>query len=122
MQVQLGNRLLPAFDTPSDIPSNTVSLGTGQHRGTTITVAEAGSLQLEFRDLSRVSGDPKFKEACDATLDQILSISKGGLVSQMLNVNSGQFSRGMYTVGAGTDSYYEYLLKQWLQSGKTETK
>lgn len=84
-------------------------------------MAEAGSLQLEFRDLSRASGDPDFQAACDAAMDQILSQSNG-MVPKQLSTNSGRFSRGMYSVGAGTDSYYEYQLKQWLQSGKTETK
>ncbi|KAG8545997.1 hypothetical protein GDO81_019934 [Engystomops pustulosus] len=35
--------------------------------------------------------------------------------------NSGQFSHlGVFTLGARADSYYEYLLKQWIQSGKKE--
>lgn len=44
-----------------------------------------------------------------------------GLVPMFINTNSGQFShKGVFTLGARADSYYEYLLKQWIQGGKTE--
>lgn len=44
-----------------------------------------------------------------------------GLVPMFINTNSGQFThKGVFTLGARADSYYEYLLKQWLQGGKTE--
>jgi hypothetical protein len=38
-----------------------------------------------------------------------------------INPRSGEFrSGGMLTLGARVDSYYEYLLKQWIQTGKTD--
>lgn len=40
----------------------------------------------------------------------------------MINPSTGRFQSTPYSVGAGIDSYYEYLLKQWIQSGKTENK
>lgn len=44
---------------------------------------------------------------------------KDGLVPIFINANSGQFrSYATITLGARGDSYYEYLLKQWLQTGK----
>lgn len=46
-----------------------------------------------------------------------------GLVPMFINTNSGQFThQGIYTLGARADSYYEYLLKQWIQGGKKETQ
>ncbi len=84
-------------------------------------MAEAGTLQLEFRDLSRASGNPAYQQACDKTFDKILSQSEG-IVRQNLNTATGSFGGSVYTVGAGTDSYYEYQLKQWIQSGRTEAK
>lgn len=119
--MKLGTRLLPAFDTPSGIPSNTVSLSRGGHPGRSISTAEAGTLQLEFRDLSRASGNHTFQEKCDRTLDKMLSQTKG-IVRQSLSCNSGQYSGNVYSAGAGIDSYYEYLIKQWIQSGRTENK
>jgi len=87
-----------------------------------ITVAEAGTLQLEFRDLYRATGNLTFKKACDNAMDKILSASAGHMVPMTIDVQSGQFRGGVFSAGAGIDSYYEYLLKQWLQSGKRENK
>lgn len=44
-----------------------------------------------------------------------------GLVPMFINTDSGRFSQqGAYTLGARADSYYEYLLKQWIQGGRKE--
>ena len=43
-----------------------------------------------------------------------------GLVPMFINANNGKFrSASTITLGARGDSYYEYLLKGWLQTGKT---
>jgi len=42
-----------------------------------------------------------------------------GLVPNYINANTGRFRRSEVSVGASGDSYYEYLLKQWIQTGKT---
>lgn len=45
---------------------------------------------------------------------------RAGLVPIFVNADTGQFRSGStITLGARGDSYYEYLLKQWLQSGKS---
>jgi len=42
-----------------------------------------------------------------------------GLVPIFINANSGKFRKSStITFGARGDSYYEYLLKQWIQTGK----
>ena len=52
-----------------------------------------------------------------------LAGKKDGLVPMFINTNTGHFShKGVFTLGARTDSYYEYLLKQWIQGGKTEDR
>ncbi|EFB23722.1 hypothetical protein PANDA_020274, partial [Ailuropoda melanoleuca] len=60
-----GNRLMPAFQTPSKIPYSDVNIGTGAAhppRWTSdSTVAEVTSIQLEFRELSRLTGSKKFQ-------------------------------------------------------------
>lgn len=64
-QEDFGNRLMPAFRTPSKIPYSDVNIGTGvahPPRWTSdSTVAEVTSIQLEFRELSRLTGDKKFQ-------------------------------------------------------------
>ena len=43
-----------------------------------------------------------------------------GMVPIFINANTGKFRKGAtITLGARGDSYYEYLLKQWIQTGKT---
>lgn len=44
------------------------------------------------------------------------------LVPLYINAQTGRLRSGVLTFGARADSYYEYLLKQWLQSGKKENK
>lgn len=68
---------------------------------------------------------PSFQDAVNEVTKQVheLSGKQDGLVPMFINTNSGQFThKGVYTLGARADSYYEYLLKQWIQGGKTEDK
>ena len=44
------------------------------------------------------------------------------LVPLFINAETGQLRPGTLTMGARSDTYYEYLLKQWIQSGKNEKK
>lgn len=43
----------------------------------------------------------------------------GGLVPITINFYTKQFALGPISVGGQGDSYYEYLLKQWIQTGRT---
>ena len=52
----------------------------------------------------------------------VLQSRVSGLVPQFVNPKTGDLKHGILTLGARADSYYEYLLKQWLQSGRTEEK
>ncbi|KAL1253197.1 hypothetical protein QQF64_017890 [Cirrhinus molitorella] len=125
----IGFRLMPAFKTPSKIPYSDVNIGKGTAhppRWTTdSTVAEVTSIQLEFRELSRLTQDPQYQSAVEEVTRQVhrLEGKRDGLVPMFINTNSGKFTRrGAFTLGARADSYYEYLLKQWLQGGKKETE
>ncbi|KAM3825611.1 endoplasmic reticulum mannosyl-oligosaccharide 1,2-alpha-mannosidase isoform 2-T2 [Vipera latastei] len=125
----IGSRLMPAFHTPSKIPFSDVNIGKGTAhppRWTSdSTVAEVTSIQLEFRELSRLTGEEKFKNAVDRVMRHVHSLpgKNDGLVPMFINTNSGQFTHlGVYTLGARADSYYEYLLKQWIQGGKKENE
>ncbi|XP_063373659.1 endoplasmic reticulum mannosyl-oligosaccharide 1,2-alpha-mannosidase [Cydia amplana] len=121
----LGDRLMAAFNSPSGIPYSDVNLGTRtahapewSHYSTT---AEVTTVQLEFRELSRASNNPAFEDAAGAVSEKIHQLpKKHGLVPIFINPNTGQFlPHATITLGARGDSYYEYLLKQWLHTGKT---
>lgn len=59
----------------------------------------------------------------DAALLKVQSERKvDNLVPQFVNPLTGKLKPGTLTLGARADSYYEYLLKLWLQSGKHEEK
>eukprot|EP00118_Oscarella_pearsei_P028265 m.1786 g.1786 ORF g.1786 m.1786 type:complete len:620 (+) comp7842_c0_seq1:46-1905(+) len=126
--VDLGDRLLGAFTSPSGIPYSDVNLkdrqGHAPQWGPDSSVSEVTTIQLEFRELSRMTNDPKYQRAADHVLQLIQSLHRPhNLVPIFVNANSGQFRAGStITFGARGDSYYEYLLKQWIQSGKKETK
>lgn len=127
--VDLGDRLMPAFKTPSNIPYSDVNLGTGVAHPpvwtSDSTVAEVTSIQLEFRELSRLTGNSKYREAAEKVTRHVhgLAGKKDGLVPMFINTHSGLFTHlGVFTLGARADSYYEYLLKQWLQGGQKETQ
>jgi hypothetical protein len=60
-----GDRLLPAFRSPTGLPYYYVNLKTGATRGNVVCVAEAGSYLLEFGILSYYTGNPVYiKEHC----------------------------------------------------------
>lgn len=40
---------------------------------------------------------------------------KDGLVPMWINAKTGNFRPSTLTVGARADSYYEYLIKSWIQ-------
>ncbi|KAF3851658.1 hypothetical protein F7725_013430 [Dissostichus mawsoni] len=112
----IGSRLMPAFNTPSKIPYSDVNIGKGTAhppRWTSdSTVAEVTSIQLEFRELSRLTQDPQYQDAVAEVMKQVHKLD-GKL--------DGLFThQGIFTLGARADSYYEYLLKQWIQGGKKE--
>ena len=62
--LDLGGRLLGAFDTPTGVPYSDVNLKKRSAHapkwGPDSSSAEVTTIQLEFRDLTYVSGDPKY--------------------------------------------------------------
>ncbi|XP_063632845.1 endoplasmic reticulum mannosyl-oligosaccharide 1,2-alpha-mannosidase [Cydia splendana] len=121
----LGDRLMAAFNSPSGIPYSDVNLGTRTAHAPEwsrySTTAEVTTVQLEFRELSRASNNPAFEDAAAAVSEKIHQLpKKHGLVPIFINPHTGQFlPHATITLGARGDSYYEYLLKQWLHTGKT---
>ena len=46
----------------------------------------------------------------------------GGLYATTFNLETGRPVSNTYSVGAMADSAYEYFLKEWLLTGKTEQR
>jgi mannosidase alpha-like ER degradation enhancer 2 len=56
----LGNRLLPAFDSPTGMPYRFVNLKTGKVRDAESNPAETGTLLIEFGTLAKLTNRPVF--------------------------------------------------------------
>jgi len=65
----LGDRLLGSFTSPSGIPYSDVNLqsskGHAPKWSPDSSTSEVTTIQLEFRDLSRITGDPKYETAVE---------------------------------------------------------
>ena len=111
----LGNRLLPAFDSPTGMPYRFVNLKTGKVRDAESNPAETGTLLIEFGTLSKLSGKPVFfDKAKRALVETYKRRSAIGLVGEKINVETGKWISTDSHISGAIDSYYEYLLKCWL--------
>ena len=108
----LGNRLLPAFNSPTAMPYMYVNLRTGKTRGEVSNPAEIGTLLLEFGTLSKLTGKPIYYDKAKHALVELYNRrSKIGLVGSAINVETGAWTDTTSHISGGIDSYYEYLLK-----------
>ena len=111
----LGNRLLPVFNSPTGLPYRYVNLRTGKVRGEVTNPAETGTLLIEFGTLSKLTRKPVFYEkAKRALVETYLRRSPIGLIGTRVNVETGKWTNTDSHISAEIDSYYEYLLKCWL--------
>src|SRR5947208_6315503 len=114
----LGNRLLPVFDSPTGLPYVYVNLKTGQVRDTKTNPAETGTLLLEFGTLSKLTGKSIYYEkAKRALMETFKRRSAIGLVGSTIDVETGAWVDADSHISGGIDSYYEYLWKCWLLFG-----
>ena len=119
----LGNRLLPVFNSPTGLPYVFVNLRTGQTRGAVTNPAETGTLLLEFGTLSKLTSRPVFFEkAKRALVETFKRRSPLGLVGQSINVETGAWTNTDSHISGGIDSYYEYLWKCWLLFGDKDCR
>jgi Glycosyl hydrolase family 47 len=119
----LGNRLLPVFNSPTGLPYVYVNLRTGQTRDATTNPAETGTLLLEFGTLSKLTGKPVFYEkAKRALVETFKRRSPLGLVGEGINVETGAWTNTDSHISGGIDSYYEYLWKCWLLFGDKDCR
>lgn len=122
----LGNRLLGAFESSSGLPYASVNLHSGQgikshaDSGASST-AEVATLQLEFKYLSKLTGEPLYWEKVEKVMSVLdKNHAKEGLVPIFVNPDTGKFQSQNIRLGSRGDSYYEYLIKQYLQTNDQE--
>ncbi|KAJ5918618.1 Mannosyl-oligosaccharide 1-2-alpha-mannosidase [Penicillium verhagenii] len=125
--VDLADRLLSAYDTRTGIPYASVNIGTRQglpsHTdGGASSTAEAGTLQLEMKYLAQLTG----REVYWRKAEHIMKVlddhrMQDGLLPIFVNPQTGSFPYQEIRLGSRGDSYYEYLVKQYLQTYGEET-
>lgn len=121
MAVELGDMLYAAFDTPNRMPVNwwrwqeSVENQT-QFASASTSIAELGSLTLEFTRLSQLTQDPKFFDAVQRVSNELEKAQDSTklpgmwpLINDAAELSFAVDSR--FSLGALSDSAYEYLPK-----------
>lgn len=124
--IDLADRLLPVFNTPSGLPFPLANLA--KRKGIAdpdlpgvVGTAEVGTLQLEFRYLSHLTDNPDYWVKVENIMKIIgAGLQPSGLASIYMNQQTGEFIPSDIRLGSRGDSYYEYLLKQYIQTNYTE--
>jgi len=96
------------------MPYGTVNLmyGVPENETPITCTAGVGTFILEFFTLSILTGDPIFQEkALRAIMALQDARSKINLLGNHINVQDGKWTATEFGIGAGIDSYLEYLVK-----------
>lgn len=128
---ELGDLLYASFDTPHRVPgtwwsprkalAGEVQLTTGDDN----ILANAASLTMEFTRLSQLTGDMRYFSAVqnitDGLAEQQNKTKRPGMWPQRFDPMKFDFTVGeRYSLGAESDSAYEYLLKMILLLGNND--
>ncbi|KAH8110099.1 seven-hairpin glycosidase [Phellopilus nigrolimitatus] len=124
---ELAQKLLPVFNTATGMPAFAINPDSGEidlgPRQQNAVLAEIASCQMEYKYLAHLTKTANYFTLSDKTMDWF---ERNQLDNNMWyitwNVTTGEVADNHLTIGALADSAYEYLLKQYLMSGRTETR
>lgn len=129
--VDLATRLKPAFESNRlGLPEREVDFMTGEvysdvDNNNLISLAELATVQLEFKFLAHATGDPQWWTIAERPIDVVRKASftsnSDGLMPIFFNPEQGMPQMSEIRLGSRGDSYYEYLIKQFVQTNRTET-
>jgi mannosidase alpha-like ER degradation enhancer 2 len=132
MAEKVARKLLPAFDTKTGMPYGTGEIknisiklslnfkiisvnlkhGVPQDETSVTCTAGIGTFVIEFGTLSRLTGDPVYEEVAINALHSLFNHRSAiGLLGNHIDVQTGVWTAQDAGIGAGVDSYYEYLVK-----------
>ncbi|KAJ8095049.1 mannosyl-oligosaccharide alpha-1,2-mannosidase [Marasmius tenuissimus] len=143
--LDLASRMFPVFppvppntakpgQNQGILPAKFVNLADRQGLPSSASIAEVATLQLEFKyaaELSKLAGTGKGNEEWWFAAERVMSTVRdalkkskygaGGLAPISMDTQTGDFQdTSEIRLGSNGDSYYEYLLKQYLQTARTE--
>ncbi|RUP45700.1 hypothetical protein BC936DRAFT_147844 [Jimgerdemannia flammicorona] len=127
--IELADLLLPIFDSPTGLPYQFIDFSSGQPvksgypRGASI-LAEIGSFQLEFTHISQLTGNWTYHHKAQRANDFFDGLRRThqyppGLFPILVDIDNGEFTTTQITYGGLGDSFYEYLIKQFILSDGT---
>jgi hypothetical protein len=114
-----------AFDSPTGIPYGTIGLRSRRKYNPSwvagSTIAEVGTLSLEWEHLSHLTGEPKYALLARRATAALLAVevTTDSLWPTYIHPDTGEWASSTVTLGARGDSLYEYLLKGYLLGGGT---
>ncbi|KAK3185767.1 hypothetical protein K4F52_005423 [Lecanicillium sp. MT-2017a] len=117
--IELGDALYAAFDTPNRLPPPRLDYKKAkegrQQAYARSSLAEAGTLSLEFTRLSQLTGDPKYYDATERLKTFFYRTQNKtaipGLWTNDMNFRDENPLEDAFSLGGGSDSMYEYLPK-----------
>ncbi|ORC89180.1 putative mannosyl-oligosaccharide 1,2-alpha-mannosidase IB [Trypanosoma theileri] len=121
LAADLGNRMLPCFNTSTGIPYGSFNLRHGVSRTETpiASTAAAGTLLLEMTVLSALTGDDRYMRASRRASEALFAArdSHTDLMGNHINAMSGRWSFTESHVSGDIDSAIEYFIKAHIISG-----
>lgn len=124
LSMDLADRLLLAYKTPTGLPYGSINLRHGVPDGevTEVSTACAGTNLLEMMMLTRLTGEPKYLAVAEKSAEALFYSRDGmtKLLGSHLDVTTGQWSILHSSVGTGQDSTLEYLFKYHVLSGSVK--
>lgn len=99
--VEIADKMLPAFDTPTGLPHSLIKPATGFSKNyawasqSNSILAEVGTLYLEFAYLTAVTGNKKYLEKVERIRELLDSMEKphDGLYPNYINPKTGKFGQ-----------------------------
>ncbi|KAG8713541.1 maturation of Asn-linked oligosaccharides protein [Ceratobasidium sp. 423] len=110
---ELAEKLVYGWVGDNDLPYNELNFTTNQPIVDETGLAVAGTLVLEWSKLSDYTGDIKYRTFSEKSMRRIgmLPAPFPGLPAQMVDPKTNKPNGTYVTWGAGSDSYFEYLIK-----------
>ncbi|KAJ7645912.1 glycoside hydrolase family 47 protein, partial [Mycena polygramma] len=124
---ELAFKLDPVFDKYKGVfPVYGVNTQSGDVIGSESGgLAEIASLQVEYLYLAKATGKKRYFDRATTVMNTLASADlhkTGGMLPTKWSLNSGVPYDTHVSLGGNADSAHEYLLKQYLLTGKTDKK
>jgi mannosyl-oligosaccharide alpha-1,2-mannosidase len=126
----LGQRMLASFNDIEVFPNNQLDLSATHRQEISpdtsedrfVFLAQIGTFSLEFGYLSDILDEPAYKKRALDIIERLSKMKTGldGLYPATIFPNAKIQKDDYYSVGGQCDSFYEYLLKYWLYTGKRD--